>query len=261
MVQDVFVQRCRALTVETECISIGVSLMGKCKGTVTQQENRGISRRALLGHAALLSGLTVASQVNSALAARLRLTPAQGRGPFYPIQKPLEQDNDLTMVQDKTGRAQGELLHIMGQVTDPHGQPIAGARIEIWQTNAFGRYHHPGDRRDVRLDPYFQGYGHDTTNAGGAYRFRTIRPVAYPASGSWMRPPHIHFAVSGPGVETLVTQMYFAGNPLNERDHLLNNIPEPDERKRLMVALQPPPPSLEPASRVGVFNLVLQRKG
>lgn len=220
-----------------------------------------LSRRTLLGYTALLSGLAVASRANPALARRLALTPAQGRGPFYPLHKPLDHDNNLTAIQGKPGRAQGDLLHITGRVTDQQGRAVPGVRVEIWQTNAFGRYHHRYDRRDLPLDPNFQGYGQDQTDTAGAYRFLTVHPMPYPASGGWMRPPHIHFAVSGPDVETLVTQMYFAGHPLNAQDHLLNSIQDAAERERLMVSLQAPPPSLEPAAKVAMFNLVLHRKG
>jgi protocatechuate 3,4-dioxygenase beta subunit len=75
-----------------------------------------------------------------------------------------------------------------------------------------------------------------------------------------MRPPHIHFAVSAPGVKTLLTQMYFSDSPLNAQDYLLNDIRQPAERQRLVVTLQAPPPSLQPAAQVAVFNLVLDRR-
>ncbi len=39
------------------------------------------------------------------------------------------------------------------------------------------------------------------------------KPLAYPS-----RTPHIHFAVSGAGLERMTTQMYLAGEPMNERD-------------------------------------------
>jgi protocatechuate 3,4-dioxygenase beta subunit len=68
----------------------------------------------------------------------------------------------------------------------------------------------------------------------GGYRFRTIRPVAYPG-----RTPHIHFAISPPGGGRLVTQMYVAGEPLNARDPVLNEIRDPAARARVTVPLEP----------------------
>jgi protocatechuate 3,4-dioxygenase beta subunit len=91
------------------------------------------------------------------------------------------------------------------------GRPLPDAVVEIWQCDSRCRYLHPGDRGGPR-NGAFQGYGRIRTGADGAYRFRTIRPIAYPG-----RTPHIHFAVAAPGRKALITQMYVAGEPLNAR--------------------------------------------
>ena len=75
----------------------------------------------------------------------------------------------------------------MGRVLTVSGKAVPGVRVEIWQCDAKGYYHHPHDRGG-RADPRFQGYGRTSTDEQGQYRFRTIRPVAYPG-----RAPHIHF--------------------------------------------------------------------
>lgn len=181
-------------------------------------------------------------------------TPRQSTGPFYPATLPLDMDNDLVHVRGKDGLAKGIVTHIVGRVSDERGRAIAGARVEIWQCNAFGRYHHPRDRRNVPVDENFQGYGRSTTGDDGLYRFRTIKPVPYPG-----RTPHIHFAVSGAGIEGLVTQMYVAGEPLNARDALLNSVRDPDARARLIVALEPVPGARDELS--GRFDLVLAADG
>jgi len=91
-----------------------------------------------------------------------------------------------------------------------------------WQCDANGRYRHPGDTslfgraRDVG----FQGYGRTVVTADGGYRFRTIRPVAYAG-----RAPHIHVRVNYADREVLTTQLYVAGDPLNERDGLYTREP------------------------------------
>ena len=187
---------------------------------------------------------------SSALAAPLQiLTPAQTRGPFYPRQLPLDKDNDLVTVAGRPGLARGEITHIVGRVLDQQGRAAPHARVEIWQCDANGRYHHPGDRNDAPLDPNFQGYGHFVTGADGAYRFRTIKPVPYPG-----RTPHIHFAISAPGFKPLVTQMYIAGVPENERDWILNNIPA-KARQSVLVALAPWEGGPE---LIGNFDIVLR---
>src|SRR5581483_6793695 len=67
----------------------------------------------------------------------------------------------------------------------------------------------------------------------GMVELRTIKPGAYPVpdSGGWWRPPHVHFSVWGRAwLSRLVTQMFFPGEPLNERDAILNAVREPQAR-------------------------------
>jgi len=177
--------------------------------------SRNVDRRRRLlvgGGAALLSWPLMAAQRT--------LTPEQTPGPFYPVTPVLHKDNDLTQVDGGSGRALGQLSDLVGRVTDINEQPIAGARVEIWQCDANGRYRHPRDRQSVAKDPHFQGAGHTVTDAEGRYRFRTIRPVSYPG-----RTPHIHAAVFVPGEAPFVTQIYVAGEALNERDMLFRRVP------------------------------------
>lgn len=203
-------------------------------------------RRALGAAAATALGL-----VSPLLrAAELLATPDQSKGPFYPLTLPLDQDNDLTRVAGQRDRAQGVLLDVMGELRDERGRPLVGTQIEIWQVNAFGRYHHRYDHQDKPWDPGFQGYGRTLTDAEGHYRFRTIRPVAYPG-----RAPHIHFALSDRRFSTFYTQMYVAGAPENERDFLLNSVPDPRARRSLIVNLEPS--AAGGSELVGRFDIVL----
>jgi len=167
----------------------------------------------LAGSAALLSAPLAAAQ--------RALTPSQTAGPFYPVTPPLHKDNDLTRVEGRSGRAAGQIADLSGRVLDMDGQALAGLRVEIWQCDANGRYRHPRDRQNVVEDPDFQGFGHTMTDAEGRYRFRTIRPVPYPG-----RTPHIHAAVFQEGGRPFVTQIYVAGEPLNQRDGLFMRVPE-----------------------------------
>ncbi len=210
------------------------------------------TRRHLLAASAggvALAGLSSALPLAAAI---LVPTPAQSRGPFYPAEIPLDNDNDLVRVAGYDGRAQGQVTDLLGRVLDERARPVPAARIEIWQCNAYGRYHHPWDRRNVPLDPGFQGYGRFTTGAEGRYRFRTIKPVPYPG-----RAPHIHFAVSGPAIPTLVTQMYVKGEPANDRDALLNRIRDAKARERLIVPLLPQ----TGGDLLGHFDIVLIADG
>lgn len=174
----------------------------------------GLRRRVVLGGSAALLSAPLA-------AAQRALTPSQMLGPFYPVTPPLHKDNDLTLVEDSSVLADGQISDLSGRVLDMDGQPLAGLRVEIWQCDASGRYRHPRDRSDVEADPNFQGFGHTVTDAEGRYRFRTIRPVPYPG-----RTPHIHAAVIQEGARPFVTQIYVAGEPLNLRDGLFMRVPE-----------------------------------
>lgn len=178
-------------------------------------------RRLVLG----LSGLIMAGP---ALAGRLLPTPAQTAGPFYPLEYPYDDDNDLTRVRGRDGVARGRIVDLEGRVLDADGRAIPGTRVEIWQCDAYGRYHHPHDRGGA-LDENFQGFGHHTTDAEGRYRFRTIRPVPYPG-----RTPHIHYAVLVPGRRPFTTQLYVAGDPGNGGDFLYRRIPA--EHRHLVTA-------------------------
>ncbi|WP_420349808.1 hypothetical protein [Pelagibius sp.] len=207
-----------------------------------------LSRRRALG-VALGAGLGFAGSKRLTAAATV-LTPQQSAGPFYPPRLPADSDFDLTRVEGRSARAAGTVVEVVGRVSDEAGRPLAGGRVEIWQCDAFGFYHHPRDRGG-RADPNFQGFGRVTLGAEGLYRFTTIQPVAYPG-----RTPHIHFAVSGPGVERLTTQMYLAGEPLNARDFLYNAIRDPAARASVTVAFEEGPEGGPPRGR---FDLVLGR--
>jgi protocatechuate 3,4-dioxygenase beta subunit len=213
------------------------------------QSSTKVTRRRLLVGAGTV--LALAGGRASPVVAGLAATPRQTTGPFYPVELPLDRDNDLVRFAGASAPAQGQITHVFGRVLDRDARPIPGARIEIWQCNAFGRYRHPRDTRDAPLDPGFQGYGETVSAADGGYRFRTIRPVPYPG-----RTPHIHFAVTVPGLQRLVTQMYVAGEPLNARDGLYTSIRDADARAAVTVALAPLP-AVEPGALGGTFDIVL----
>jgi protocatechuate 3,4-dioxygenase, beta subunit len=208
-------------------------------------------RRMLELFAAYGAGISLWGR-GTARAAALPPTPRQTAGPFYPLTFPADSDNDLVQVAGHKGMAKGTVTYITGRVLDSTERPVSGARVEIWQCDANGRYHHVhDDGTDRPLDENFQGYGQTVTDAAGGYRFRTIRPVPYPG-----RTPHIHFGVSGAGSSRLTTQMYVAGEPLNESDGLLTGVRDPAARTRLIVALRPAP-EIEANALAGTFDIVL----
>src|SRR3954469_16005454 len=186
-------------------------------------------------------------------APRLQITPPQIVGPFYPVAERPDLAADLARPSGSAAEAGGQLLYVMGRVLTCSGEPVADARIEIWQANAVGKYRHPSDTNPAPLDPNFRGFAQLTTDAAGRYAFRTIKPGRYPTADGEMRPPHIHFTVDG-RLDRLVTQLYFAGEPENQTDRWLNSLRQPE---RLIVSLQAPPSNLESCAWLAHFDIVL----
>lgn len=209
-----------------------------------------LPRRAFLRTSAAV-GLLGLTGVRFAQA-ELQATPAQMQGPFYPLTLPLDRDNDLVTVAGRSGMAFGTITDVAGRVTDADGRALAGVAVEIWQVNGHGRYHHPHDDSSAPVDPNFQGYGQTVTDAQGAYRFRTVKPVAYPG-----RAPHIHFGLGVPGQAPFYTQMYLAGAPENASDFLLRALRDRRARDSLVVALTPSPHA--GSALAGRFDIVLGR--
>lgn len=144
-------------------------------------------------------------------------------GPFY-----VGEHRVAPSGSDLAPGAAGDRMLVDASVTDAAGKPIAGAAVDAWHADGDGFYdsQKPGYRLDrPELRARF------LTGADGAFSFRTIVPRAYPvptdgpvgellrASGRHaMRPAHIHFLISAPGFETLVTHLFVAGGDYLDSD-------------------------------------------
>ena len=164
-------------------------------------------------------------------------TPSQTLGPFFSLGLIREGDDDLACRSPGGPRAEGTPILVSGRVLDEDGRPVRRALIEVWQANWLGKYEHPDDVTPAPPDPNLKAFGRMLTAADGSYRFRSIKPGAYPNPGydNWMRPPHIHYSIFAAGVmQRLITQMYFPGEPLNDVDPILNGIEDLDARGSLI---------------------------
>src|SRR5439155_23878580 len=123
------------------------------------------------------------------------VTPSQTIGPFFAPALIRPGDDELAP------HAQGTRIVVSGRVTDETGKPVRKALIELWQANKWGKYEHPDDITDAPLDPGFKGWGRMLTGEDGRYRFRSIKPGAYPNPGydDWYRPPHVHYSIFAAG--------------------------------------------------------------
>ncbi len=195
--------------------------------TLRVSQQRRLALKSTLGAIAGVTALAL-----PALASSRRALPSMTEGPFYPSlayrARSLDWDADLTTVQGRAPdgqprpRARGEHLDLLGVVSDANGRIVDGAEVEIWQCDVFGSYRHPRGA-GTQVDEGFQGFGLSKTDARGAYRFRSIRPVPYPG-----RTPHIHVLLRHPSFGQLISQLFVVGDAGNARDFLYRSLSSED---------------------------------
>ena len=140
-------------------------------------------------------------------------TPSTVVGPFH-----IDDSPELPMGADLAEGIEGETCFLVGTVSDMEGKPIEGAKLDIWQADADGMYESQLGAEEPRLRAVFH------TGEDGEYLIRTIAPPGYsiPMDGtvgdllretdiSHFRPAHIHFLITAPGYETLVTHLFKKG--------------------------------------------------
>jgi len=120
--------------------------------------------------------------------------------------------------------------------------PLANTLVEVWHANADGCYSifQMCDTGNSENDE-FHLRGKMLTNVDGYYEFHTIQPGYYAG-----RPKHFHIKFTAPDETVLVTQIYFADDPLMEDESWEENA---EER---IVTLTPTENGM-----VGEFNIVL----
>ena len=134
-----------------------------------------------------------------------------------------------------TEATQGERIRIEGQVFDGNGATIPDVMVEIWQANAYGRYNHPDDKQEKPLDPTFTGWGRSGTDDKCFYGFETIKPGPVPGNDDSVQAPHINVCVFARGMLVhAFTRMYFADEPANEADPVLNSVKNKKRRQTLL---------------------------
>lgn len=170
----------------------------------------------------------------------LEATQSELSGPRFGQRDIDPLDNDLLRNYSKTGDPIGERIILHGRVLDENARPVPNTLVEIWQANAGGRYRHKKDTYLAPIDPNFGGCGRTISDQDGQYRFRTVKPGAYPWRNwinSW-RPAHIHVSVFGTAfAQRLITQLYFEGDPLVDKCPIVKSIPDPRAIEQLIARL------------------------
>jgi hydroxyquinol 1,2-dioxygenase len=141
-------------------------------------------------------------------------------GPFF-----VENSPEIPLGGDLAAGAAGQPCWVEGTVRGVGGEPVAGARIDVWEADGDGLY-------DVQYDgARTANRGHLFTDASGCFRFWSVRPVAYPipsdgpvgrllaaAGRGAMRPAHIHFMIRAAGYHKLTTHVFVAGDEYLSQD-------------------------------------------
>jgi protocatechuate 3,4-dioxygenase beta subunit len=149
-------------------------------------------------------------------------TASDVEGPMYTVEPPFRKK----IYEEYEGMGDDDPLFVRGTVTSTDGSPLPGAVVDVWQTGPAGGY----DVWDER-QPEGNFRGRVRAEENGAYEFQTMLPKPYtvPTKGPvgryleavgqhpW-RPAHIHFKVTAPGHQTLVTQVFFPDDPYLDND-------------------------------------------
>lgn len=143
-------------------------------------------------------------------------------GPFHLAGAP-----ELEMGSNISLDGKGETCRFIGRVLDVDGNPIEGARLDVWSDNSDGFY----DVQQPGIQPKYNNRGIFTTGADGSYDFIGIKPVSYPVpvdgpAGEMLtgmgrhpnRPAHTHLIVTAPGYQKLVTHIFVGDDPYIDSD-------------------------------------------
>ncbi len=133
-------------------------------------------------------------------------------GPFHVAEAPIRAMGETISLDGK-----GELCRYEGRVLSLDGMPIEGACIDVWSDNADGFY----DVQQPGIQPKWNNRGRFITGGDGRYVFIGIKPVSYPIPDDGpvgqllsalgrhpYRPAHMHFTVTAPKFQTIVTHTF-----------------------------------------------------
>lgn len=177
-------------------------------------------------------------------------TPSQTVGPFFHLGLDRLRTDDLG-----AAGVVGERITVRGRVLDGDGKGVPDAVMELWQADAEGKYFQGGDAKGKPGAGAFRGFGRVDTNVDGDFSFTTIKPGRVQEGGEADQASHINVTIFMRGLlKQLFTRIYFADDPANETDVVLNTVPA---ERRATLMLKPV------AVGKGVFDwkVILQGEG
>ncbi|MCO5598541.1 hypothetical protein L7F22_052638 [Adiantum nelumboides] len=137
-------------------------------------------------------------------------------GPFF-----TEDAKEIKAGDSIASEGKGEYMWCEGRIIDIDGNPIPNCKIETWETDDEGKYDTQYEGRseaDCR--------GRLISDEQGYYSYRAILPTPYPIPNDGpvgallkslnrhvFRPAHLHMMFYCEGYETLITALYFKGDP------------------------------------------------
>jgi hydroxyquinol 1,2-dioxygenase len=171
----------------------------------------------VLGVSMLVETINARKQAGSA-----EVTPSTVLGPFHVAASPPRKLGDTL-----DERGEGQPCVVTGEVRDTSGQPLPGARVDVWQCDEHGFY----DVQQPGVQPAGNGRGLFHADGEGRFWFRTVVPSHYPIPADGpvgelltatrrhpYRPAHIHFIVGAPGHHQVTTHFFVAGSPYLDSD-------------------------------------------
>lgn len=191
--------------------------------------------------------------VDPVLAQGCQVTPAvPDGGGGYPGKDKVVSSNKLAMPAGKGSWAPGDLVYFSGRVLDENCVPVSDATVEIWQSNAYGKYRWIEAGEQVNPYPVFAGAGRAITDNLGRYSFITIFPGPY-----GKRAPHIHLRVTHESFKTFTNELFFLGDKRNAADPKLKRMKDKD-REQVMIRVWQRDASHPEEGIEGHFDIVLK---
>ena len=178
----------------------------------SEKKNEAILASDILGASTLI---TLINNVKRAESAGKFQTESALLGPFWRKNAPVyEASSNISHGPESS--AHDQLFEVTGHVRDAQGKPIEGAEVDVWQASPLGFYENQDEQQpDMNLRGRFK------TDTNGKFNFKSVRPSGYPVPvdgpcGDLLRaqlrdpyrPAHVHYMISKPGYQVLITQVF-----------------------------------------------------